>query len=97
MLKLDDNNGILSTNKGDAVQGQQGLTANSLREALWTTLNQVKAKKMLPGHADAIAAQAREILRTVKVQLLISGQTARPVPNEVVEFSEGKVRKAAHR
>jgi hypothetical protein len=52
---------------------------------------------MLPGHADAVAAQAREILRTVKVQLLISGQTARPVPAEVVEFSEGKVKKAAHR
>ncbi len=76
------------------MQGQMGLTANSLREALWTTLNQVKAKKMLPGHADAIAAQAREILRTVKVQLQISGQTARPVPVEVVEFSEGKTKRA---
>lgn len=76
------------------MQGQMGLTANSLREALWTTLNQVKAKKMLPGYADAIAAQAREILRTVKVQLLISGQTARPVPVEVVEFSEGKNKRA---
>jgi len=48
---------------------------------------------MLPGHADAIAAQAREILRTVKVQLQISGQTNRPVPTEVVEFSEGKVKR----
>ena len=75
------------------MQGQVGLTANSLREALWTTLNQVKAKKMLPGHADAIAAQARDILRTVKVQLQISGQTNRPVPVEVVEFSEGKVKR----
>ena len=49
---------------------------------------------MLPGHADAIAAQAREILRTVKVQLQIGGQTARPVPAEVVEFSEGKNKRA---
>lgn len=75
------------------MQGQVGLTANSLREALWTTLNQVKAKKMLPGHADSIAAQAREILRTVKVQLQISSQINRPVPVEVVEFSEGKVKR----
>ena len=65
------------------------LTASSLKEALWATLNQVKSKKMLPGHADAVAAQAREILRTVKVQLMVSGQTNRPVPTEVVEFSEG--------
>lgn len=65
------------------------LTASSLKEALWTTLNQVKSKKILPGHADAVAAQAREILRTVKVQLMVSGQTNRPVPTEVVEFSEG--------
>jgi hypothetical protein len=65
------------------------LTASSLKEALWNTLNQVKSKKILPGHADAVATQAREILRTVKVQLMVSGQTNRPVPTEVVEFSEG--------
>lgn len=66
------------------------LTASNLKEALWITLNQVKAKRMLPGHADAVASQAREILRTVKVQLMVSGQTNRPVPTEVIEFSEGK-------
>ena len=67
------------------------LTASSLKDALWNTLNQVKSKKILPGHADAVASQAREILRTVKVQLMVSGATNRPVPNEVVEFSEGTV------
>ena len=69
------------------------LTASSLKEALWITLNGVKSKKILPGHADAIASQAREILRTVKVQLMVSGQTNRPVPTEVVEFSEGTSRR----
>jgi hypothetical protein len=68
----------------------QALTATSLKESLWETLNKVKGKRLLPGHADAIAAQAREILRTVKIQLAISGQTNRPVPYEIVEFSEGK-------
>jgi hypothetical protein len=43
---------------------------------------------MLPNRADAIAAQSREILRTVKMQLQIAGQTKRQVPHEVVEFSE---------
>ena len=65
------------------------LTAVNLKDALWSTLNKVRSKKLLPGHADAIAAQAREILRTVKMQLAISGQTNRPVPFEVIEFSEG--------
>ena len=66
------------------------LSAVNLKNALWTTLQAVKSKKMTPGHADAVAAQAREILRTVKVQLLVSGQTGRQVPTEVIEFSEGK-------
>jgi len=69
------------------------LTASNLKEALWITLNQVKAKRMLPGHADAVASQAREIIRTVKLQLQISGQTNRPVPVEVIEFSEGKTKR----
>lgn len=72
------------------------LTASELKNALWSTLNQVKGKKMTPGHADAVASQAREILRTVRTQLLISGQTGRAVPIEIVEFSEGgKPRKKA--
>jgi hypothetical protein len=69
------------------------LTASNLKEALWITLNQVKSKKVLPGQADAVASQAREILRTVKVQLQISGQTNRAVPVEVIEFSEGKTKR----
>jgi hypothetical protein len=67
------------------------LSAVNLKVALWDTLNKLKAKKMTPGHADSVAAQAREILRTVRTQLLVSGQTGRAVPTEVVEFSEGSV------
>jgi hypothetical protein len=43
---------------------------------------------MLPGQGDAIAAQAREILRTVKVQLQVAGQAKRVVPQDVIKFSE---------
>jgi hypothetical protein len=46
-----------------------------------------RAKKM-PAQGDAIAAQAREILRTVKVQLQIVGQSKRSVPLDVIEFAE---------
>lgn len=72
---------------------QQTLTAVNLKEALWSTLNKLTKKQILPGYADSVASQAREILRTVKMQLAISGQTSRPVPYEVIEFSESKTKK----
>lgn len=66
----------------------KGLSAINLKDALWDTLNCVKSDTMLPAQGDAIAAQAREILRTVKVQLQIAAQTKRLVPTEVIKFSE---------
>lgn len=66
----------------------KGLSAVNLKTALWETLNDIKGDKMLANQGDAIAAQAREILRTVKVQLQIAGHTKRAVPLEVIEFSE---------
>jgi len=64
------------------------LTAASLKNVLWETLNEVKTGTMDPGNADSIATQAREIIRTTNVQLRISHQTKRPVPAEVINFSE---------
>lgn len=64
------------------------LTATSLKTALWNTLKEIRAEAIQPGQGDAIACQAREILRTVKVQLQVAAQTNRGVPKEVVEFSE---------
>lgn len=64
------------------------LTATELKKSLWETLQSIKEDKMLPAQGDAIAAQAREILRTVKVQLQIVGQSKRSVPLEVIEFAE---------
>jgi hypothetical protein len=48
----------------------------------------VKGGNMLAAQGDAIAAQAREILRTVKVQLQICAQSTRNVPTEVIDFAE---------
>lgn len=65
------------------------LTAINLKETLWETLKAIKGDVMLPGQGDAIAAQAREILRTVKVQLQVASQAKRPVPTDVITFTEG--------
>lgn len=43
---------------------------------------------MLPGQGDAVAAQAREILRTVKTQLQVCAQAKRNVPTEILDFVE---------
>lgn len=64
------------------------LTATNLKEALWETLNDIKSGVVQPGQGDAIAAQAREILRTVKVQLQVTSQAKRSVPVDVITFSE---------
>lgn len=64
------------------------LSAVNLKNVLWDTLNEIKTDAMLPAQGDAIAAQAREILRTVKVQLQIAGQSKRNIPTEIMDFSE---------
>lgn len=64
------------------------LSASSLKAALWATLNQVKEGTMQAGNADAIASQAREILRTVKIQLQVTQQSKRSVPADVIAFAE---------
>lgn len=64
------------------------LSAVSLKDALWETLQAIKEDRMQANQGDAIASQAREILRTVKVQLQVAQQTKRPVPAEVISFAE---------
>jgi hypothetical protein len=64
------------------------LSASNLKAALWDTLNGIKTGIIQPGQGDAIAAQAREILRTVKVQLQVTNQSKRSVPADVITFAE---------
>ncbi len=66
----------------------QKLNAVNLKNALWGTLQDIKGDKMQANQGDAIAAQAREILRTVKVQLQVASQTKRAVPHEIIDFAE---------
>lgn len=64
------------------------LTATNLKNALWETLSAIKDGSIQPNQGDAIASQAREILRTVKVQLQVTQQAKRSVPADVIQFAE---------
>ena len=64
------------------------LNASSLRNVLWETLNDIRANQMLPNRGDAIASQAREILRTVKTQMQIASAARRGIPEDIIDFSE---------
>lgn len=66
----------------------KNLSATNLKQSLWETLSDIKSGTRQPGEADAIASQAREILRTTNVQLRIASQSGRNIPLEVIEFSE---------
>lgn len=81
-------NGAARVTAGAAVQVLRPLTASSLKDILWETLIDLKHENILPNRADAIAAQSREILRTVKIQLQVAGASKRQVPQEIVDFSE---------
>jgi len=72
----------------NAVAVIRPLTAGSLKDVLWETLNDLKTEQMLPNRADAIAAQSREILRTIKTQLQVAGQAKRAIPQDIIDFSE---------
>lgn len=64
------------------------LKASTLKDVLWETLVDLRSNDMPANRADAIAAQAREILRTVKTQLQVTNAAKRPVPQQIVDFSE---------
>lgn len=69
----------------------ENLNAKSLKNALWSTLNELKGDKCDPGKADAIASQAREILRTVNTQLKIAAQSHTDISADVVGFGNNSI------
>ncbi len=71
----------------------QELTATNLKETLWETLNAVKTGTMQPGQGDAVATQAREIIRTTNMQLRIAQMSKRNIPTEIIDFSENSSKK----
>lgn len=63
------------------------LNAKNLKQVLWETLNGIKTGEVKAPDADAIASQAREILRTTRTQLHIFQQANERVSDEMLEFA----------
>lgn len=59
-----------------------------MRDVLWETLLDVRSNNIQANRADAVATQAREILRTVKTQLQITNAAKRSVPQDIINFAE---------
>ena len=73
------------------------LNAVNLKSVLWDTLQKVRAGKLSTGQGDVVAAQAREILRTSKVQLAIFGQAGQGVSQELIDFARPAVKQPRKR
>lgn len=63
------------------------LTAETLKETLWHTLNQVKSGKLESSEAHAISAQSREIMRVVHSQVLIAKASQKELPAALKSFA----------
>lgn len=72
----------------EQTQASPTLDAVELKRCLWETMQSVKAGHATPQSADSIAAQAREILRTVKTQLQIFQQASQTVSKELIDFAK---------
>jgi adenylate kinase len=71
-------------------QPKTKLNAINLKNSLWETLQDLKSGKVQYTDADAIASQAREILRTTNTQIKIAQASNRGLPKEVISFSESE-------
>lgn len=64
------------------------LNAKNLKEILWANLQGIKDGSVQVSQADAMATQAREILRTVKTELEITKQSGQAVTEKLKQFPE---------
>jgi len=66
------------------------LSGVTLKQELWETLQDIKSGGIDASQGDAIAAQAREILRTTKTQLQIISLAKESVSSELIDFAKPK-------
>lgn len=62
------------------------LTSENLKQELWETLHDIRNKKIEANTAQAIASQAREILRAVRLELIASNMTNKKI---LINFVNG--------
>lgn len=67
------------------------LNAETLKDTLWETLRLLRDDKISGDSAVAIAKQSKEILRIIKMQVTISKETKREIPEAVIKFSEDTI------
>lgn len=63
------------------------LTAETLKESLWETLQAIKSGKMQAQDAHAISSQAREIMKTVNLQFRVNTINGRDAGGSVKKFA----------
>ena len=63
------------------------LNAGTLKQQLWETLHEIKSGSIDAAKGDAIASQAREILRTIKTQVQIIDKAHVEMSNELKSFA----------
>lgn len=66
------------------------LTAENMKDQLWETFRLLRDDKIAAPQACAIAKQAKEILRVVKIQMAIAKETERKIPQRLITFSEAE-------
>jgi hypothetical protein len=62
-------------------------TAADLREALWTTLQDVSRGKVDPRVGEGVARCSREFLRVIQVQIQVCQMASKPAPEALVTFA----------
>ena len=87
-LSTKRNRGVARRTRKGTVTVIGPLKASVLRDVLWETLLDVRSNNIQANRADAVATQAREILRTVKTQLQITNAAERAVPQDIIAFAE---------
>lgn len=67
---------------------KQDLSGDNLKNALWDTLQNVKAKRVTPAMANAVAAQSREIMRVVKAEIAIAALGGHKPSQAILSFTK---------
>lgn len=63
------------------------LNAVTLKGELWESLQKIKNGEMEAAKGDAVASQAREILRTIKTQVMILDRSRSEMTKELSSFA----------
>ena len=67
-------------------ENKKALTAKNLKSELWEVLQELRAGKIEPSQADAVAMQSREIIRVLRVQQSIIKQASEKITSEMLQF-----------